>query len=215
MLGDNFYDAGVNDENDPLWKLYYTDLYSAPSTQVPWYVVLGNHDYYTGTGHPEHTPQAEIDYFLKKKDNRWNAPSHFYTKTWTIPGSQDTFQIVFVDTVILAPNAASPAKTGLPTSAQVQDIMRAPYLAQVEAMLAASTAKFLIVAGHYHSMNDFLEKSYCLILYCVIVYTVTDGDGPTAELVDHLVPLMKKYKVSAYIHGHEHNAEVRFHIDLK
>jgi len=40
------------------------------------------------------------------------------------------------------------------------------------------------------------------------VYTVTDGDGPTQELVDALVPLMKKYGVVAYLNGHEHNAEV-------
>ena len=37
---------------------------------------------------------------------------------------------------------------------------------------------------------------------------MTDGDGPTIELVEYLVPLMRKYGVVAYLNGHEHNQEV-------
>ena len=184
-LGDNFYNNGVTSDVDPLWKLYYRDLYTAPATQVPWYAVLGNHDYY-GT----HTPEAQINYYLNKRDKRWNLPSHQYTKTWSIPGTHGmTLQIVFIDTVQLAPMEKC-SDTGMSCDPAVQAQQVQPYLDWFEKTLKASKATYLIVAGHYH------------------VYTVTDGDGPTAELVQRIVPLMQKYKVTAYINGHEHNHEV-------
>ena len=85
-LGDNFYENGVQNDTDPLWTLAYTDVYTSSSLQIPWHSVLGNHDYYGN-------PQAEIDYYVNKRDNRWNMPSHVYTKIWSIDTST-TIQIV-------------------------------------------------------------------------------------------------------------------------
>ena len=192
MLGDNFYENGVASVNDPLWQAYYKSVYSAPSTEVPWYLILGNHDYYG-----LHTPLAQVDYTTSalNSDSRWNLPDNFYTKIFNVPNSDKTLQIFFVDTVLLAPNGASPAKTGLPpanadgSTSDVQMLLLKPYLNLVEQQLQMSTADYKIVAGHYH------------------IYTVTDGDDTTPELVTYLVPLMQKYGVQAYMNGHEHNAE--------
>ena len=41
----------------------------------------------------------------------------------------------------------------------------------------------------------------------MVVYTVTDGDDTTVELVNELAPYLKKYG-AVYINGHEHNVEV-------
>jgi hypothetical protein len=43
--GDNFYSHGLKGPDDPYFKQTFSDMYSAPSLQVPWYAVLGNHDY--------------------------------------------------------------------------------------------------------------------------------------------------------------------------
>jgi tartrate-resistant acid phosphatase type 5 len=43
--GDNFYSHGLKGPHDPYFKQTFSDMYSAPSLQVPWYAVLGNHDY--------------------------------------------------------------------------------------------------------------------------------------------------------------------------
>ena len=41
---------GLGSTRDPAFQQSFADLYSAPSLQVPWYNVLGNHDY--GDGAP-------------------------------------------------------------------------------------------------------------------------------------------------------------------
>jgi hypothetical protein len=134
-------------------------------------------------------------------------PDHFYTQIFPVVGTSATIQIFFIDTVILAPNHKKQSLTGVPagnkgpaydgsqddpnviTSAAQLQLMQ-PYLAWLEDALAKSTATYKIVAGHYH------------------VYTTTVGDDTVPELVNFLVPLMKKYHIDAYINGHEHNAEV-------
>ena len=190
MLGDNFYEDGVVSTSDPLWALYYRDLFTEPATFVPWYLILGNHDYYG-----KHTQFAQIEYSMKRIDTRWNMPDYFYTKVFPIGNSDATVEVVFIDTVILAPNHENPSLTGLPagnpdgTTSDAQLMMMQPWLVWFENTLAASKATFLIVAGHYH------------------VYTTTDGDNAVPEMVEFVVPLLKKYGVAAYIHGHEHNAE--------
>ena len=191
LLGDNFYEIGVQNTTDPLWQKYYRALYTAPDTYVPWYPTLGNHDYYSGP-----SPQAEIDYYKERKDNRWTMPDYQYTRTWNIPGSSKTMQIVFINTPAICPEAESGVgKINWPTDPVQQAFIWQPTLQWVENTLAASTADLLIVSGHYH------------------VYTNTAGDSLKPEglcLQQKLVPLMKKYQVAAYMNGHEHNFEHHF-----
>lgn len=63
--GDNFYQIGVSSVDDPLWNSSYENVYRQFSLQIPWFVVLGNHDIVAN-------PQAEIDY--SKKSSRWHVP---------------------------------------------------------------------------------------------------------------------------------------------
>jgi len=67
--GDNFYERGVTSADDPLWQTLFENIYSAPSLECPWYVVLGNHDY---LGNPD----AELAYAQKSK--RWKLPARYY-----------------------------------------------------------------------------------------------------------------------------------------
>jgi len=41
--------------DDPQWQSSFEKVYTASSLQVPWHVVLGNHDYH-------HDPDAQIAY---------------------------------------------------------------------------------------------------------------------------------------------------------
>jgi hypothetical protein len=45
-LGDNFYNDGTESTEDELWETAFHDVYYAPSQNVPWYGVLGNHGLY-------------------------------------------------------------------------------------------------------------------------------------------------------------------------
>lgn len=53
--GDNFYPMGVSNTSDAHWKLSFENIYNKEGHQIPWYPVLGNHDY-------QQNPNAEIEY---------------------------------------------------------------------------------------------------------------------------------------------------------
>ena len=95
-------------------------------------------------------------------------PDYNYTKTWVVDAEAGvTLQIIFVDTVTLAPHAASRtgvSGTNLPSDYKVLDAIRNPQLKWIEQTLEASTATYKLIAGHYHGAyytiwhhkNDFL-----------------------------------------------------------
>ena len=125
---------------------------------------------------------AEIDYYKNTRDSRWTMPDHVYNVIYPIGGSYvgapstASMEIIFIDTCMLAPALFGEDIT----PEQTQDS-----LAKVESLLAASTATWLFVAGHY------------------TIYSTADH-GNTKELIESVVPLLKKYKVHAYFNGHDH-----------
>ena len=102
-IGDNFYNDGVTSEFDPQWNTTYSNVYNS-NLDIPWYSILGNHDYHQN-------PEAEIQYSINRRDNRWHMPDHDYTVIYEIPNSDSlekcTLQVVFIDSCILAPNEIS------------------------------------------------------------------------------------------------------------
>jgi len=87
--GDNFYYCGVQNITDDMFKSDFEDVFTAKSLYVPWYGVLGNHDY-------AYSIEAQFKYKSPNND-RWQLPSPYYMKRLFLGGSQyATF--VFVDT---------------------------------------------------------------------------------------------------------------------
>jgi hypothetical protein len=111
MLGDNFYDNGVDSENDPAFEKKFYEVYHRPEypfiSNLPYFVILGNHDHNLhinlgltpGNIHgiiDEKKIAAQVlhtfvhdDKFCYVKDKvhlinlpRWNMPSHFYMLRW-------------------------------------------------------------------------------------------------------------------------------------
>ncbi len=130
--GDNFYERGVKDVADALWQDTFEKIYSAPSLQCPWYVVLGNHDH-TGS------IQAQIDYSAQSK--RWRMPAVYYSVSKPVTPTA-TVDFFFLDTEPLREESWWERMTGLERDPAKQ-------LAWLESSLAKSTAKWKILVGHH------------------------------------------------------------------
>ncbi|MEQ9438491.1 MAG: tartrate-resistant acid phosphatase type 5 family protein [Cyclobacteriaceae bacterium] len=149
--GDNFYDAGVESLDDPNWQESFEDIYDQESLQIPWYVVLGNHDY-------DGSVRAQIDYSLISQ--RWNLPARYYTLHQYL--DQEDVLLLFTDTSPFIQEYYEAGKSEI----MAQDKYR--QLEWLENELAQSTAKWKIVIGHhpvfssspYHGNADELIDTF-------------------------------------------------------
>lgn len=144
-IGDNFYETGVTSVDDPRFEETFENVFAAPETQLPWYVVAGNHDH-------EGNTTAQVAY--SKRSSRWYFPSLYYTFTKTVKSTRSsqsfTVQFIMIDTVNI--------DDGDPDQ-----------LAWIEAQLQQSVQNkvdWVFVAGHYpvwsvaeHGTTPSLQKS--------------------------------------------------------
>jgi len=132
-LGDNFYEDGVQGVDDPNWRLSFEDIYTAPSLQSPWRVILGNHDYRGDVA-------AQLAYGMAG-DKRWSLPARYYTRIEQLPDGT-TAEFFFLDT--------SPfIRAYRGTNVKILDQDTHAQLAWFEQRLAVSTAHWKIVIGHH------------------------------------------------------------------
>jgi tartrate-resistant acid phosphatase type 5 len=177
--GDNFYPNGVRSVSDHNWLASFENIYTAHALQSDWYVVLGNHDY-------AGNPQAEIDY--SAIDRKWNMPARYYSKIVFI--NDDTTKgilLVFLDTTPFLSESYNGDKY------QVKGQDTAAQRIWLEKTLgdAAPNIKWKFVFGHH---------------------PVFTGGGrmlakETVEMKNLFKPIFEKYRVNAYICGHDHNLQ--------
>jgi acid phosphatase len=131
-MGDNFYENGVDSVDDPQWQASFEQIYTAPSLQSPWKIILGNHDYRGNV-------QAQLDY--AKTSKRWQLPARYYMESVALPdgGKADFF---YLDT---SPFIKKYAGTRTDISGQDTDAQ----LKWLDGALASSTASQKIVIGHH------------------------------------------------------------------
>jgi len=134
-VGDNFYENGVSSLNDPQWRASFEAVYAAPALQVPWYCVLGNHDY-------QGRPQAQLDYALQHP--RWRMPARYYSARECLPDG-GAVRFFFLDT--------SPFVTAYgywpPMAAEVRSQDTAAQLRWLDQGLGTSPEPWKIVVGHH------------------------------------------------------------------
>ncbi len=103
LLGDNIYDAGVSGVDDPLWQERFEQPYAG--LDLPFYAVLGNHDYggwlvvpLGGLGNEFSKGQHEVAY--SQVSAKWRMPATHYTFTAAHVGfiALDTNAILWGDT---------------------------------------------------------------------------------------------------------------------
>ncbi len=136
-VGDNFYENGVKSVDDPHWQKSFEEVYRDPALQLPWYCILGNHDYHSGSD-----CDAQIAY--NKINPRWNMPARYYQQTHQIDANT-TADFFYLDTTPML-HAYRNDKNSIENAAK-QDVPK--QLAWFKAALAASTAQWKIVIAHH------------------------------------------------------------------
>jgi len=176
-VGDNFYDNGVASTSDPLWQTSFERIYDGANLQAPWYVALGNHDY-------RGVPQAQIDY--TQLSPRWKMPSRYF-KVAGEPLGFPSLDLFVIDTSPLVHEYATKVGDAIAANVRTQDT--AAQMAWLDRELDTSTAKWKLVIGHH------------------TLYSGGSTHGDTPEMIERVLPILKKHKVTAYINGHDHDLQ--------
>ena len=189
--GDNFYPNGLNSTHDELFDLSFKNVYTGKALQVPWYAVLGNHDYGDGIlGFCENdqsktacdrSPKHQLGQALVSRDPRWYCQRR-YTKRFG-SGLVDMF---FIDTSPMVLEYHDMEWGRYPGGITEQSWES--QLKELESDIQSSKASWKIVVGHHPPR--------------------TNGDhGNNADLMQHLEPILRDGNVDAYFSGHDHNLE--------
>ena len=138
-LGDVHHFEGVASVDDPLWMTNYELIYGHPELMLPWYPILGNHEYRGNT-------QAVLDY--SRRSRRWEMPARYYAKT--VKTGKEKALLLFIDTTPLMDKYRSDNST-YPDAVKQS---REEQLAWIEKTLKESDAKWKIVMGHHPVFAD-------------------------------------------------------------
>ena len=133
-VGDIHHFEGVRSVQDPLWTTNFENIYSHPELMLPWYPVLGNHEYRGST-------QAVLDY--KNISRRWEMPARYYSKVFNEKGVSIRF--IMLDTSPLLSKYRKD-KEKYPDACK-QDAQK--QLDWLENELKNAKEKWIVVMGHH------------------------------------------------------------------
>jgi acid phosphatase len=134
-VGDNFYENGVTSVSDPHWRASYEDVYHQAPLQIPWHVILGNHDYHGNC-------EAQLAYHSTQA--RWNMPARYYPQSHVLDGGARA-DFFYIDTTPMVKSY----HTNRHTRGQVATQDVTGQLDWLKAGLAASKAQWKMVIGHH------------------------------------------------------------------
>ena len=132
--GDIHHFEGVRSVNDPLWMTNYELIYSHPELMIPWYSILGNHEYRGST-------QAVMDYSTISA--RWNMPDRYYT--FAMENDGVTVRFVMVDTAPLLDKYREDTEKYPDACKQDMD----KQLEWIDSVLTAAKEDWVLVVGHH------------------------------------------------------------------
>jgi tartrate-resistant acid phosphatase type 5 len=157
--------------------------------EVPWYIIAGNHDHLGNI-------QAQIDYTHKSK--KWTFPNYFYKAQYAFGKANTLVDIIFIDTIVLCGQTFDVegrslfswlgAKSLKPENPEKKyEKLAEIQWKWIENELANSNADYIFVVGHYPIYTNAGISFKCL--------------------ESRLDPLLRKYRVNAYLSGHDHNLQ--------
>ena len=178
-LGDNFYDNGVTGISDELWDVAWYSKFIRP------FPYLHDMRWFSILGNH--------DYYGGPKSIESQIEMTKYCKNWIMPGKnyysydkETSSYHIFIDTIKIYPELYE-ATRSLYTQQDIQES-----LMQLEQMLIDANqlkCRWIFVFGHYHIFSNGYYGNYDL-------------------MIERVLPLLKKYNVSVYFSGHDHNFQL-------
>lgn len=190
--GDNFYDVGLVDKNDPQVQTSWANVYNKndPRTatigSLEWYMALGNHDYRGSVTGQLQLPNSYPGIWIQ--DGRyWDRVLNLGTD-----GVNLKVHLIIIDTTPFIARYNTPGWDDYvrlnPDGIMTQD--KNKQLQWIETTLKQSTADWKIVVGHHSIWTSGSHSG--------------EDDG---FLEATLPPIFEKYGVHMYLSGHDHNLQ--------
>jgi len=185
--GDNFYYCGVQSLTDSQWKETFEDIFSDKSLNVPWYGVLGNHDY-------AYDIASQFAYKSPNND-RWQMPDRNFTKRVHLGGSNYATLVFFDSNVCIADYRGSDPKGWDPCSGEYGECKQP----------SDQTCHFHdhIVAVSCEDQYNWLKSTLDGIDESDWIIAVGHHEADSINVQD-LTALLLARKVNLYLNGHTH-----------
>lgn len=192
-MGDNVYEFGLQSQEDPWFQRAFFEMYSATSLKVPWYGVLGNHDW-------KMNASAQV-----VQIGNWKIPALSYALKGSVGGVP--IAIFAIDT-----NAAEAEEIcykrdhGPWGPMTVQEKVRC--FDEIDGIFNRSLQWLNETLGTFHTTCG--EKCIKLVMGHEPIYGsgefAFNRHSPRAPgfLEQRLDPLLQAYGVHAYFDGHDH-----------
>jgi len=126
LLGDNFYECGVESVDDPLFDSDFESLFDSESFDMPFYACLGNHDVHGDA-------DAQVQY--TQRSRRWKMPARYYRNRQAAGVSSVDFFVLDTNT-LLSDGAESDEQ-----------------LAWLREEISSSDADYKIAVGHHPALT--------------------------------------------------------------
>lgn len=182
--GDHVYPNGPksNKDIDRNWdSIFLTD--HTPSLRVPWYLVLGNHDY-----------EGDVSLQLKYDNPYWNMPSEYYHRSFECGDREVDFYFIdttpylaLVDQKVFWKFGLFPHYYCMTTFSKAYADTQLKWLR--DSLRNSKPSSIRVVVGHY---NIFTSGSHH---ECEKIMSQT------------FLPIFEEFDVHMYFNGHDHIAE--------